>query len=292
MDSARRINPEPLLSSSAANPSGDNLAASLVRDKAYVDKAGGNNGGNACMDTFCKIVHCSHAFTMLVATMMPSIFSPEYKLGFLVGTLVCVWSIFENLFLYWMKKTRVFPKYMDVTLLLTMASLTIVAWTQENISNWLMVHFMLILWASIFVESSILWMLGYPYGKAAMADEVDDSGLTHPCVCHYIRMTTGAFVLLWFLSTVAVIPAAVYWEMGMRGDMAKFKQAANVVQIGVYVNIGLGVISGIWMAWYARHFWKNIDKIAAKYEEEIKEWEEQHPDHAMAQDDYIESRNN
>ena len=58
------------------------------------------------------------------------------------------------------------------------------------------------------------------------------------------------------------------------------------------MNIGLGVISGLWMAWYARHFWKNIDKIAAKYEEEIKEWEEQHPDHAMAQVDYIESRNN
>lgn len=281
--SSASINPEPLLPSSGGKP-----AASLVRDQAYIDNAGGNDaagGGNSCMDTLCKIVHCSHSMTMLVATYMPVVFGTNYKLGFLVGTLVCAWSIFvEDLFLFRMKKTRVFPKYMDLTMLGTFAALTIVAWTVENISTWLMVHFLLILSGCIFVESSLLWMLGYPCGRARLADEVDDVGLTHPCAIHYIRITTGGFVLLWFLTTMIFVPAAVYWGMGM------FEQVGKVMGISPYVMLGLGVAHGLWLAWYASHFWKNADKIAAKYEEEINEWEAQHPDHAMAQDDYVENR--
>lgn len=268
--------------------SGGKPAASLVRDQAYIDNEGGNDtagGGNSCMDTLCKIVHFSHAVTMLVATQMPVWFGTNYKLGFLVGTLVCVWSIFvEDLFLFWMKKTRVFPKYMDLTMLGTFAALTIVAWSVENISMWLMVHFLLILSACIFVESSLLWMLGYPYGRAKMADEVDDVGLTHPCAIHYIRVSTGGFVLLWFVTTMIFVPAAVYWRMGM------FEQVEKVMGISPWVMLGLGVVHGVCMELYARHFWKNIDKIADKYDEEIKEWEAQHPDHAMAQDDYVENR--
>jgi hypothetical protein len=121
---------------------------------------------------------------------------------------------------------------------------------------------------SLMVFIVIAWLLfGYPVGRAIVSDKVGYTvTYTHPVVIHFNQLTTGVIMCTIFLSFILFIVAKVYYDHGEKQKAVAYSAFGFILFDGMVIFI----------SFYGFYFNTNIEKIAAKYENEINKWNNNH----------------
>eukprot|EP00580_Thalassiosira_gravida_P007245 CAMPEP_0201644786 /NCGR_PEP_ID=MMETSP0493-20130528/30893_1 /ASSEMBLY_ACC=CAM_ASM_000838 /TAXON_ID=420259 /ORGANISM="Thalassiosira gravida, Strain GMp14c1" /LENGTH=147 /DNA_ID=CAMNT_0048119581 /DNA_START=56 /DNA_END=499 /DNA_ORIENTATION=- len=123
----------------------------------------------------------------------------------------------------------------------------------------------------------VAWMLGYPLIKNHMvADSVDDEGIDHPILKHFIRRLTAMWIGVFsIMALIALVPAVINLQEGV-----VVSDTVEIVCVVLeFIALALGLLISHWL--YPAYFDKHQDEIAAKYKEEIDMWNKEHPDHEL-----------
>jgi hypothetical protein len=125
---------------------------------------------------------------------------------------------------------------------------------------------------TITVFPTITWLFGYPIGQIFISDKVEDTTVlyTHPVAIHFTQFTSGVVFCTFFLNFILSIAAKVHHDH-------EEKETASVAMLVGHIAFA-GMI--IFIPFYGFYFSTNIEKIAAKYEEEINKWMDNKKNHS------------
>jgi len=253
----------------------------MARRPSYKATSNSSNNGNStseggCSETLYKYL----GYLMMYFSFVPMFIAMFVGNMRIAATLAMGIAVLNNLFaffMYKMGKTRSWPKPLDVIFFILFLVQTIAVWVKPDSNDfwrfWGGVYFNLL--QALLV--AIFWYFGNPFTKSYAEDDYGIIGATHPMVMFGIRCSTGAWVTAFFLSGVLCIPSGIYNQLG------NVDNAVSAMKLGAIgstvVIVSALVFSFSCLPWYMN---KYEDAIFDRYETEIMEWKDAHPDEELA----------
>ena len=178
-----------------------------------------------------------------------------------------------------MGKTASWPKTLDIIFIVLFGILTILAWTLPENRDTIKYFANVIINGGLALGVAITWMAGHPFIRSYIEDNVGVEGSTYPVVKHMVTRLTSMWLLAFTVMALVSLPPAIMYVQGNPSTTA-----FNVCNIISYIILGCCLTIAFWL--YPAYFEKHQEDIAKNYEEEIAEWEKEHPNHEFSQEDY------
>lgn len=177
-------------------------------------------------------------------------------------------------------RTRSWPKTLDIAFIVVTGVFTMLAWylPKDGVNR---VHTLVydfsdaMVCGGLAVGVGAAWALGYPFIRSHVADSVDEEGIGHPVLKHFVRRLTAMWLLVFSLmAVVTLVPAIIHVEGDDDGT------AKTICLVSVYIILAFGLLATYWL--YPAYFDKHIDEVADLYPKEMEMWNAEHPDHEYA----------
>lgn len=139
-------------------------------------------------------------------------------------------------------RTYSWPKTLDLAFIVVTGVFTMLAWylPDDGVAR---VHIMVygfsdaMVCGGLVIGVGVAWALGYPFVRSHVADSVDEEGLSHPVLKHFVRRLTAMWLVVFSLmALVTLVPAILHAEADVDGDTAK-----TICLVSVYIILAFGL---------------------------------------------------